>query len=630
MTAVVTSALALALVSCTTPVGADKAAASVVYRQTHDNAVSRLEPSRETVAVLRRFNLVQQFARSPQAVVELLHAKAMENSERGLLFALSELNYLAADQVRHSVKPWDTRQARDYFLAAAVYAWLFLFGDEVGDPPGPFDQRFRTACDIYNFSLGSALIENRSTNAVAVLRSGTRRLPVGQLELDFSNQSFPGPLEDYDGFVLAQQYLVRGLSVRNRQPGLGAPLVAVGKPDANSKLARCLPATVLLRLEGKLADLGKGTCRASLELYSTFETTAVRVGDREVPLETDMTVSVAYVLNQSLAWRLGMLQFLSFKEQVASDVYLTQPYRPGKVPVVFVHGTFSSPVWWAEMLNTLAADPELQKRCQFWYFIYNSGNPTSYSAVKLRHCLSEKIRSLDPEGKDPALRQMVVIGHSQGGLLAKLTGTDTGDQLLQAVAKTNRFDDLNLSASQQALLRKYLCFDALPFVSRVIFISTPHRGSYLASSFARRVARRLVSVPSRLVSVSGELAGVTDKLDIPKEFRGVPTSLDSMSPRNPVQLALADIPLAPHVKGNSIVAVKGGGDFHTGRDGLVAYNSAHVEYVESEFIVRGPHSCQGMPATIEEVRRILREHLSSPGATERPEASAPNSPLTVP
>jgi pimeloyl-ACP methyl ester carboxylesterase len=306
-----------------------------------------------------------------------------------------------------------------------------------------------------------------------------------------------------------------------------------------------------------------------------------------------------------------MMQFLSFKEKIPTDVYLTRPYQPGKVPIVFVHGTFSSPVWWAEMLNTLSTDPELQKRCQFWWFVYNSGNPTSYSAVRLREALSAKIKSLDPNGKDPALQQMVVIGHSQGGLLTKLTATDTGDKLLQAVLKTNRLEDLDLTSKQQALLRRYMCFEPLPFVKRVIFISTPHRGSYLAGNFTRRLARKLVTLPSRVVNSSKELTGVTEKLDIPKELQGIPTSLDSMSPRNPIQLALADIPLGPGVKGHSIIAVQGDGDFHQGKDGLVSYESAHVDYIESEFIVRGFHSCQGLPPTIEEVRRILHEHLSS-------------------
>jgi pimeloyl-ACP methyl ester carboxylesterase len=290
---------------------------------------------------------------------------------------------------------------------------------------------------------------------------------------------------------------------------------------------------------------------------------------------------------------------------------MNQPYQPGKVPVVFVHGTFSSPVWWAEMFNTLLADPELEKRCQFWWFVYNSGNPTSYSAVKLREALAARVKALDPKGKDSALQQMVVIGHSQGGLLTKLTATDTGDKLLQVVLKTNRLEDLGLSVQKQERLRRYTCFEALPFVKRVVFISTPHRGSYLASSFIRRFVRKLVTLPSNLVDASKEWTGLSEKTDVLKEVDGVPTSLDSMSPRNPIQLALADIPLAPGIKGHSIIAVQGNGDFHKGKDGLVSYSSAHVDYVESEFIVRGHHSCQGMPATIEEVRRILHEHLSS-------------------
>jgi hypothetical protein len=118
---------------------------------------------------------------------------------------------------------------------------------------------------------------------------------------------------------------------------------------------------------------------------------------------------------------------------------------------------------------------------------------------------------------------------------------------------------------------------------------------------------------------AGQYAGLAEQLDFPKELRGVPTSLDSMSPSNPFLAELATIPLAPGVKGYSIIPVKGDGDYHNGKDGVVAYQSAHIENMQSEFIVRGPHSCQGMPPTIEEVRRILHEHLASlpPAATNR-------------
>jgi len=44
-------------------------------------------------------------------------------------------------------------------------------------------------------------------------------------------------------------------------------------------------------------------------------------------------------------------------------------------------------------------------------------------------------------------------------------------------------------------------------------------------------------------------------------------------------------------------------------DGVVAYDSVHIDGVASELVVDSPHSCQSNPHTIEEVRRILLEHL---------------------
>lgn len=607
------TALLIIQSGCTTPIGAEKTSTSLAYRQTHENAVSFNGPSVETRAVLTRFDQERQFAKSPDATLLLLHQKAVESGERDLLFALSELNYLAGERLRRSIKPWEPRDARDYYLASAVYAWFFLFGDAPAPPPSAFDQRFRTACDLYNFGLGWALTGRRSTNAVAFLAGGTRKLPVGQIDISFSQPGFAWPLDDFQEFIVSDQFVVRSLSVRNRTPGLGTPLVAVSKPQTNelAGLSRTVPATVLLRLGGRLADLAQGRVRGSLELYATFEPTTVAVGDRTVSLESDTTVPLAYSLNQSFVWRIGTLQFLSGEERVRSDVYLGQPYLPGRVPVVFVHGTFSSPVWWAEMVNTLRTDPVISQRCQFWQFIYNSGNPTLFSARKLREALTAKLKQLDPDGKDPALQQMVVVGHSQGGLLVKLIATDTGDKLWQSVLKTNALGGFDITEKDQALVRSYLSYEALPFVKDVIFISTPHRGSYLSVGLVRALARRFVTLPLRLVEQSRELVGLAEKLDVPKELRSSRTSLDSMSIRNPLMLTLADIPLAPRVTGHSIIAVKGNGDYQQGKDGLVAYKSAHVDYVASEFIVRGPHSCQAMPVTIEEVRRILREHLAA-------------------
>src|SRR5262249_19844328 len=154
--------------------------------------------------------------------------------------------------------------------------------------------------------------------------------------------------------------------------------------------------TVVLRLNGQFRDLQSGGCPASLELYSTFDDAKIVVHGQTVPLQTDTTAPIAYSLNQSSLWTVGRSQFLSSFERIPTGIYPMRPYETGKIPVVFVHGTFSSPVWWAELYNSLAADEVLQKHFQFWWFIYNSGNPVVYSANKLRQALTEKLEELDP------------------------------------------------------------------------------------------------------------------------------------------------------------------------------------------------------------------------------------------
>jgi hypothetical protein len=274
-----------------------------------------------------------------------------------------------------------------------------------------------------------------------------------------------------------------------------------------------------------------------------------------------------------------------------------------------VHGTFSSPVTWAEMANSLTADPVLRQRYQIWSFIYGSGNPLVQSIADLRAALTAEMQRRDPEGTNAALRQMVVIGHSQGGLLTKGIAIETGDRFWRQFS-TNRFEDLKIDDAQRAELRRLLFMETLPFVRRVVFIATPHRGSYLSGEFARRLAQRLVSLPGAMASRGKDMLRLAEGSSGGKFLRGkMPTSLDGMSPKNPGLLAMADIPVVPPVKAHSIVAVKGKGDYHDGRDGVVAYQSAHVDYVESEFIVNSRHSCLNHPATIEEVRRILHEHL---------------------
>jgi hypothetical protein len=82
-------------------------------------------------------------------------------------------------------------------------------------------------------------------------------------------------------------------------------------------------------------------------------------------------------------------------------------------------------------------------------------------------------------------------------------------------------------------------------------------------------------------------------------------AVSAMEPGSPLMTSLAPLPLAPGVSGHSIIAVKDDGPLEEGTDGVVKYTSAHIEGVDSEFIVRSGHSCQSNTHTIQEVRRIL-------------------------
>ena len=104
------------------------------------------------------------------------------------------------------------------------------------------------------------------------------------------------------------------------------------------------------------------------------------------------------------------------------------------------------------MGNELLSDPNIASRYQFWFFIYNSGNPIALSAMHLRENLQKALKDLDPEGKDPALQKMVVIGHSQGGLLTKMTSVSSGTRSGKTSSR-EPFEKAKLSPETRDLLR---------------------------------------------------------------------------------------------------------------------------------------------------------------------------------
>src|ERR1041385_4254278 len=83
-----------------------------------------------------------------------------------------------------------------------------------------------------------------------------------------------------------------------------------------------------------------------------------------------------------------------------SGVYLVEPYQPGKIPVLLVHGLLSSPLTWAPLYNDLLADPRLRERYQFWFYLYPTANPYIVTAADLRDALGALRSRLAPQRRD--------------------------------------------------------------------------------------------------------------------------------------------------------------------------------------------------------------------------------------
>jgi pimeloyl-ACP methyl ester carboxylesterase len=614
LVAAFTLSAVIAIAACTSaPVSVERVDPREVHQRLTGSALSSGTLSTFTRNVLLEANLAELYEDAPEQALERLHDLAVSGSGGpNQLFAAAEASFLHATRTNEL----------PHYLATTLYAWAYLFAEDRDEAPSPFDPRFRLAAELYNRGLTSAL-EGMEDRKIAV-RGGAFDLPFGrQLHVAFDPGQLRWQGRQMTGFAPVAELRVTGLHGYYREPGIGAPLAASVTPLAREDRPKDLllpeltvPVTALLRLPRSRARLAWEPLEGTLELHVPETSERVEVGGLSVPLETESTAVLAYTLADSPIW--GLEEYrrffdpLKFGRDDDAQLYATVPHRPGRIPVVFVHGTASSFGRWAEMYNRLSADPRLRSRYEFWFFSYNSGAPVSWSALLLRDALQRAVEIIDPGATDPGLSNMVVIGHSQGGLLTKLTAVDSGSRFWD-LSFRKPLDSLELAPETREILRRWVFVRPLPFVKRVIFLATPHRGSdltvgriaswvggYIKAPFA------LGAIMSDMITRNRDAFTLSSAYAVPR----LPTSMDQMHPKNRFLLALADLPVVPGVAANSIIAVKGSGPVEEGSDGVVAYRSAHLDGVESEVVIRSGHTVQDQPATVEEVRRILLLHAS--------------------
>jgi pimeloyl-ACP methyl ester carboxylesterase len=592
-----------------------------------DAGESSLGPSAtlapRTVQVLRQYNLEEVYETNPRQAFAQLLALAEREPDRGVRYALAEL----AHRIARQTNPAQPLEACGYYYLCAGCADHFLFDApaDTADGDNPFDPRFRRACDLYNDALTHCLRTVQQAGRLDARDELIVPTSDGQgFRLNVERHGFAWSADEFGPLLFCADYEVSGLTNLHRAYGLGVPLIGTrAAPRAAAAHAGYFdavgfPVTAFFRFAGPLADLR--TQRAGvLELHDPLDRPTIPVAGRPVPLQTDLTTPLAYFLAktdlETDEWR-GFLH--PDAEKKRSGVFLVEPYQPGKIPVVMVHGLLSSPLTWAEMFNDLRADPDIRRRFQFWFYLYPTGDTYLQAAADLRRDLTQLRDALDPAGRDPALDQLVLVGHSMGGLVSRLLTVDSGESFRELVS-TEPFSALNLKPETRARLEPLFYFERQSYIRRVVFIGTPHRGSGLSPSPLGRLATRLVHVPRTLRDSTQEL--MTAGFDVSVFWKNgrLPTSVDLLAPDAPALQVLAAQPRPADVHYHSIVGQAQPrtllreltrpilGNEQT--DGVVPYRSAHLDCAESELVVPANHlTVHHQPLAVREVRRILREH----------------------
>ncbi len=569
------------------------------------SALTSDQPSARTGRVLRRADLAS-LSRTEQ--IQQLMTRLDRKPDPETCLAVAELCYAVGKRRQQ------TEDAR-YLASALLFSYAYLFGDQ---PAEPFDPAFRLACDLYNRSLARIVQWRQQTRAdwagAVKLRHlrGTLRTRAHANDLTWT----PDPQTRLE---IVYDYAPIGLP-SYRTLGLGVPVLAIRPPPTVHTTAadrfrpretpQAVPLTILIRIRHPLATAlghteGEG---AQAELFDPTVTTATRIGATLVPLETDTTTAVAYMLSRGpqLPPIEGVLNVAAWKDY--AGLFMMQPYRPGRTPIVLVHGLLSTPEAWGMMANEILGDPLLRERYQVWYFRYPTGAPLLYSAAKLRESLRAARSTLDPAGTDAALDRMVIVGRSLGGLLTQLQVQNSDERLWGSISAIP-IDELDIEPAQRALLTEVFEFHALPFVTRVVFLVTPHRGAELADAWFARFFAANVRLPQDLTEHIEEVNAATAS-ELP-----APNAITGLSATSPILQQLAGVPIAPHVRYHSIIANRAG-PRPGGSDGIVPFDSASLDGADSQVVVQATHmESSAHPGVIAEVLRILHEHLPRETAT---------------
>ncbi|WP_407471522.1 alpha/beta hydrolase [Xanthomonas campestris pv. raphani] len=546
--------------------------------------------------------------------------------------------------------------ALDAWLEAARHAYAYLFFTTRAPSERAFENRQTQVRDYYNYAV-QQVVERLFVRAQQAGASAPAATTVGRwrVDVDLAAYRLPGDGNTPRALFAASSLRFGGLRSTYRRDGFGADLVAevdpavVGDPaglavqqapPAPKDPQRPLPtfsempyapATVLLRFAGDTLDAVLHTDSATVAPYDPYRQTAVMLHGQRVPLAANFTAAYGLWLAksgfaaQSLRSMLGRARGID-----RPHLYLMQPYDPNRRVLLMLHGLASSPEAWVNVANEVMGDETLRQHYQIWQVYYPTNAPLAVNRAEIQELVQRSLRHFDPQGDAPASHDMVLIGHSMGGVIGRLLVSSSGEQIWNSLLADYRLEGERGARIRQKL-SPLLHFSPMPQIDRAIFIAAPHRGTPLAEGGLGRFVGRLVRLPIALLDRFGDVLQdlANSERDAPGEPQRKrrllpPTSIDNLRDTDPFVRAAADLPIAPSVRYHTIIGrEKPQVPLAMSDDGLVPYRSAHLDGAASELVVTSWHSVQETPQAILEIRRILHAELQGAASSPAPAAVQP-------
>ena len=588
------------------------------YVERRADAISNLHLSLQSVQVLQVVGLDTKQCEAAPLDCDAKVATATQLTPEQAIGTRAELNWLAAYQRDEPDEAANREQA--FALAGAyldtaqlAYAWLFLL-----DRPfaaRAFEDRQGQIRDIYNFATQRAvnLLFHHTSNAE---RGAPMEVGHWHIEREITplNAARRAGIEE---LVAASTLRFKGLRNTYRRDGFGAELVAVAapQPDTRQRFSEIpyFATTVIIRFPGGATlDEALADKRARFAVYDPTETDSVELAGRSIPLAGHFTAPYGLWLARSDFDREALRTLLSGGQSQRAHIFMMQPYDPDKLTVVMIHGLASSPAAWLNLTNEVLGDEDLRRHYQIWQVSYPTNLPIPVNLYQIRSALDETLRSVDPSNCATATHEIVVVGHSMGGVIARLLVSKSSDTIWKIVQRADTSDDAEQDRLLHEQLDRYLSFDSEPAIGRAVFMASPHRGSPEASGWLGRIGGWFVSLPGDFIEQSGAILRETSRLLKPEFAEAAShglTSVYTLSDKDPFLQAAATLPPTNSVPFHSIIGRESPeGAQEDSTDGFVPYRSAHLEGAESELVLASDHSVQERAQAILELRRILKLH----------------------